>query len=76
MKRINACWLKRIKELEKAIIPKPSFVEPLTAIQPKLTLEDVPKSSSKLRGSSSLLLVVRKYIGDGIHKRVYLILEI
>jgi hypothetical protein len=62
--------------LEKDLIPKPLFVEPLTAIQPTLTLKDVPKSSSKLRGSSSLLLVVRKYVGDDIQKRIYLILEI
>jgi hypothetical protein len=72
----NSFLKERIKELEKALIPKPLFVEPLTTIQPILTLKDVPKSSSKLRGSSNLLLVVRKYVGDGIQKRIDLILEI
>jgi hypothetical protein len=52
------------------------FVEPLTTIQPTLTLEDVPESNSKLKGSSSLLLAVRKYVGDGIQKRIDLIQEI
>jgi hypothetical protein len=31
---------------------------------------------SRLKGSSNLLKVVRKYIGDNIKKRIYLILEI
>jgi hypothetical protein len=52
------------------------FVEPLTTIQPTLTLEDVPESNSKLKGSSSLLFTVRKYVGDGIQKRIDLIHEI
>jgi hypothetical protein len=55
---------------------KPMFVEPLTAIQPTFTLEDVPERISKLKGSTSLLLVVKKYIGDGIHQRINLIHEI
>jgi hypothetical protein len=33
---------KKIKELETTLVPKPLFVEPLTTIQPTLTLEDVP----------------------------------
>jgi hypothetical protein len=33
---------ERIKELEKYLIPKPLFVEPITAIQPMFSLEDVP----------------------------------
>jgi hypothetical protein len=72
----NSFLKERIKELEKALIPKPLFVEPLNAIQPILTLRDVPKRSSKLRDSSSLLLVVRKYVEDGIHKIIYLTLEV
>jgi hypothetical protein len=39
-------------------------------------LEYVLDTSSRLKGSSSLLMVVIKYIGDGIKKRVDLILEI
>jgi hypothetical protein len=52
------------------------FVEPLIAIQPTLTLEDVLESNNKLKGFSNLLLVVRKYVGDGIQKRIDLIHEI
>jgi hypothetical protein len=52
------------------------FVEPLTAIQPTLTLEDILERNNKLKGSSSLLLAMRKYVGDGIQKRIDLIHEI
>jgi hypothetical protein len=44
------------------------FVEPLIVIQPTLTLEYIPESNNKLKGFSSLLLAVRKYVGDGIQK--------
>jgi hypothetical protein len=72
----NLILKEKIKELETTLIPKPLFVEPLTTIQPTLTLEDVQKATSKLKGSSSLLLAVRKYVGDGIQKRIDLIQEI
>jgi len=62
--------------LEAALIPKPLFVEPLNTMQPVLTLEDIPESRSKLKGSSILLVIVRKYVGDGIQKRIDLIHEI
>jgi hypothetical protein len=67
---------EKIKELEKALIPKPLFVEPITALQLIATLEDVPVNSSKLKGSFSLLMEIRKYVGDGIKKIIDLILEI
>jgi hypothetical protein len=67
---------ERIKELEKYLLPKPLFVEPITVIQPMCSLEDVPETSSRLKGSSSLLVAVRKYIGDSIKKIIALILEI
>ena len=72
----NVFLNERIKELEKTQILKPLFSEPITAIQSILTLEDVPESSSRLKGSSSFLLAIRKYVGDGIQKRIDLILEI
>jgi len=72
----NLFLKEKIKELEKSIIPKPLYVEPITTIKPILTLKDVSESGSKLKGSSSLLMVVRKYVGDGIEKRIDLILEI
>jgi len=49
----------KIKELEATLIPKPLFVDPLNIAQPTLTLEYIPKSSNKWKGSYSLLLVVR-----------------
>jgi hypothetical protein len=64
------------KELEKYFLPIPFLVEPITTIQPLCSLEDVPKTSSSLKGSSSLLVVIRKYIGDSLKKRITLTLEI
>jgi hypothetical protein len=57
------------------MIPRPLFVKHITVIQPILTLDDV-SYTSKLNGSSSLLMVVRKYVGDSIKKTIDLILEI
>jgi hypothetical protein len=55
---------------------KPLFVKPLTAIQPILTIGDIPERRNKLKYSSRLFFVVRKYVGDGIQKRIDLIHEI
>jgi len=52
------------------------FVEPLNIVQLGLTLEDIPKSSRKWKVFSSLLLVIRKYVGGRIQKRIDLIQEI
>jgi hypothetical protein len=40
------------------------------------TIEDIVEINNKLKGSSSLLLAVREYVGDGIQKRIDLIQEI
>jgi len=48
----------------------------LNTIKPTLTLEDIPKSSNKCKGSSSLLQAIRKSVRDWIHKRIDLIQEI
>jgi hypothetical protein len=48
----------------------------LSTIQPILDLEYVLESSNKYKGSSSLLQEIRKYVGDEIQKRIYLIQEI
>jgi hypothetical protein len=72
----NLILKEKVKELEKYFLPRPLFVEPITTIQPLCSLEDVPETSSRLKGSSSLLMVVRKYIGDNIKRRIALILEI
>jgi hypothetical protein len=66
---------KRIKELEDALLPKPLFVEPISTLRPIDISEDAPESSSKLKGASSLLTTIRKYVADNINKRVTLILD-
>jgi len=45
-KKENLFLKERIKELEKALITKPLFVEPIVAFQPILTLEHESKRSS------------------------------
>jgi uncharacterized coiled-coil DUF342 family protein len=52
------------------------FPEPLNTIQQTITLEYIPESINKCKGSSSLLQTTRKYIGDKIHKIIDLIQEI
>jgi hypothetical protein len=72
----NLVMKKRIKYLEDALVPQPLFVEPIYAIRPLNVLEDIPESRSRLKGASSLLTTIRKYVGDNIKKRVTLILDI
>jgi hypothetical protein len=76
MEKENLELKKRIKELEVALVPGPLFPEPLSSMQPILELEEIPESSTKYKGSSSLLQAVRKYVGDAIQKRVDIIQEI
>ena len=66
MERENLELNKRVKELEFSLVPRQLFLEPLSCIQPILELEEIPKSSTKYKGSSSLLQVVIKYVGDAI----------
>jgi hypothetical protein len=63
-----------IKEWETALILPPIFASPFTTIKPWKILDDTPESISKLKGTSSLLLVVIQYIGKHIKKRMSLIL--
>jgi hypothetical protein len=72
----NLILKEKIKELEATLIPRPLFVEPLNIVQLALTLEDIPKRSSKWKGSYSMLLAIRKNVGDRIQKRIDLIQEI
>jgi hypothetical protein len=71
----NAILKEKVRELESALMPPPLFSSPITTIQPLKTLEDRPESSSRLKGMSSLLATIRKYVGDNIQKRISLILE-
>jgi hypothetical protein len=76
MERENLELKKRVNELEVALVPTPLFPEPLSSMQPILELEEIHESSTKYKGSSSLLQALRKYVGDAIQKRVDIIQEI
>jgi len=69
----NLILKEKIKELEETLIPIPLFDKPLNMVQPTVTLEYILESGSKWKCSTSMLLVVRKYVGDEIQKRIYLI---
>jgi hypothetical protein len=76
MEKENSELKKRIKELKFALVPGPLFPEPLSSIQPALVLEDTLESNTKIKGSSSLLQVIRKYVGDAIPNIIVIIQEI
>jgi hypothetical protein len=48
----------------------------LSSIQPTFELEYILENNTKYKGSSILLQVVRKYVGDAIQKRIDIIQEI
>jgi hypothetical protein len=72
----NLVLNKRTKELEDALLPQPLFIEPIYVIKPLNVLEDTPKSGSRLKGASSLLTDIRKYVCYNMKKRATLILDI
>jgi hypothetical protein len=59
---------ERVKELEYTLMPPPILASPLATIQPRT-------SYLKLKGTSSLLVAVRKFVEENIKKRMSLILE-
>jgi hypothetical protein len=71
----NSKLKERIRELKCALMSLPIFVSPLVAIQPGRNPNRTPESSSKLKGTSSLLVEIRKLVGENIKKRMSLILE-
>jgi hypothetical protein len=75
MKNENAILNDIIKELENDLIPPPLFIGPIATIQPLRSIEGRTKSSSILKGSSSLIFSIRRYVGENIQKRMSLILE-
>jgi hypothetical protein len=75
MEIANINLKERIEELEIALMPPPIFASPITIMKPYKTLDGTREYSSKLKGQSSLLADVRKYIGKNIRKRMPLILE-
>jgi hypothetical protein len=44
-------------------------------MQPWKPVDGTPTSSSKIKGTSSLLVAVRRYVGKNIEKRMSLTLE-
>jgi hypothetical protein len=52
------------------------FAEPIATIQLLNTFEDIPTSSSKIRGVSKLLTSIRQGIGEYTKKKISLIFEI
>jgi hypothetical protein len=75
MEAKNARLKERIKELECALMPPPIFLSPIATIQPGRNPNGTPESSLKLKGTSSLLVAVRRFVGENIKKRMSLILE-
>jgi hypothetical protein len=68
MEAENARLKERVKELEYTLMPPPILASPLETIQPRT-------SDLKLKGISSLLVAVRKFVEENIKKRMSLILE-
>jgi hypothetical protein len=71
----NAILKYGLRELENALMTPPLFVSPITTIQPLKTLEGISKLSSRLKGTSSLLVAIKIYVSDNIQKGMSLILE-
>jgi hypothetical protein len=62
----NTKLKERIKELEDALMPLPILANPLSMVTPTTP-------ANKLKGSSSLLTMVRSYVKKNIKKRMSLI---
>jgi hypothetical protein len=71
----NAILKESVRELECTLMPPPIFVSLLVVIQPGRNLDETPESRSKLKGTSILLVAIRKFVGENIKKRMSLILE-
>jgi hypothetical protein len=62
-------------ELENTWMAQPLFASPIATIQPLRSLEGRPKSSSRLKGASSLLVSIRRHVSENIQKIMTLILK-
>jgi len=71
----NVLLKDRVRALENDLMPPPLFVSPVATIQPLRTLERRPESSSRLKGTSSFLIAIRRYVSENIQKRMSLILK-
>jgi hypothetical protein len=68
MEAQNAKLKEIIKELEYTLMSPPILASPLATVQPGT-------SDLKLKGTSSLLVVVRKFVEENIKKRMSLIMQ-
>jgi hypothetical protein len=75
MEAENERLKNKVRELENALMPPPIFAKPLAFVQPGMNPDDLPESSSKWRGTPSLLVAVRKFVEENIKKRMSLVLE-
>jgi hypothetical protein len=75
MEAENIMLKERVKELESTLMPPPIFSTLVSTVQPWKSSDKTPESSLRLKGTSSLLVAVRHYIGENIKKRMSLILE-
>jgi hypothetical protein len=64
----NAILKENVKELESTLMPPQNLASPLTIAKPGTP-------DLKLKGSSSLLMVVRKFVEENIKKRMPLIMD-
>ena len=56
-------------------MPPPIFSIPTATMHPWKSFDGTLESNSKLRGTSILVVVVRRYVGENIKKIMSLILE-
>jgi hypothetical protein len=71
MESENATLKYMIRELEISLMLMPIFAIPITTMQPMKTLDGTLDSSSKLRGTSSLLAALKRYVGEKIKKNIF-----
>jgi hypothetical protein len=56
-------------------MPPPLFTSLISTIHYWISLEGRPESKSGLKGTSSILAAIKRYVGENIQKRIPLILE-
>jgi len=66
----NVVLKEMVKELEYALMSPHIFANPIATIQRGKSSEKTPESSSNLKGASSLFVVVRRYVGKNIKRRM------
>jgi hypothetical protein len=67
---------ERIQEIDFILMPPPILATLVATIQPSKNFEKTPKSSIRLKGTSSLLVATKRYVEENIKKIMSLILNI